>query len=127
LGQIAAHGILHRDAATHSGRERSAPSRLLGGEIEYTKHAWRFVEQGPAVFDRVLLGCRGQLVDEALDDKDIVRGSNAAPIARREAWRLVSNVLQEEVWQVIKRLGALNSVAVKPILEGWWYPPGKDR
>ena len=68
----------------------------------------------------------GQLVDETLDHEDVVRRSDAAPIARCEARRLVSDVVQEDVWQLIGRLGALNSVGVKPIFEGRWQPPGPD-
>ena len=89
LRDVAAEGELHGDAAAAAGRQRRAPAGLLGGEIEHGLGARRLAEQRAAELDRILLGGRGELVDEALDHEDIVGGADAAPEAGAEARGLV--------------------------------------
>src|SRR5262245_28070071 len=93
------------NAPTAAGRQRPPPAGLLRGELEDRFGAWRLFEQGPAVLERVLLRDRGELVDEALDHEDVVRGPYAAPECGRNSRRLLADVLDADVGECIGWLG----------------------
>jgi hypothetical protein len=80
--------------------------------------ARRLVEQRAPVSDRVLLRRRGQFVDEAFGDEDIVRRSDATPERGLNARRLHAHILHMEVRQIIEELdGAFGRVGVETLGE----------
>src|ERR1700730_6123478 len=89
--------VAAEDAAADTGRQRSTPTGLLRCEIEHGSSARRFAQQGATVFDRILLGCSGEFVDEALDHEDVVGGTDTAPPPRENPRRLLANVVDQDV------------------------------
>ena len=84
FGDVAAERLGHRDAPRPARRQRRAPARLLGGQLEHRLCGGAcFVQQRAAELDRVLARGRGQLVDEALDDER--RSARSPPSARSRA------------------------------------------
>src|SRR5439155_373266 len=92
---------------------------MLRRELENGLGARGPVEQGATVLERVSLGRRRQLVDEALDHKDAMRRPDAAPERSGHAWRLLADVIHPDVGKRIWRLrGALHGVHVEPFDHG---------
>ena len=120
LRHVGAEGELHRDAAAGAGAagrrlHRRAPAGLGRGELQHCLVARCLVEQVEPVLHRVLAGLDGQLVDEALDDEDVVRGAHAAP-ERGGQRRLVAHVVHVDVRHRVRNvLGAFDRVAVEPV------------
>src|SRR5262249_37204078 len=75
---------------------RGSPARL-----EDRLGAWRLVEQGSAVLERVLLRDRGEFVDKALYHEDVVRGPDATPECSRNSGWLLADVLDADVGQCV--------------------------
>ena len=85
-----------------SGRPQPA---LFRGELEDRLGTRRLVEQGPAVFERVLLRDRRELVDETLDHEGVVCGPDAAPERSGNSRRLLADILDPHVGKRVGRLG----------------------
>src|SRR6202043_1928983 len=117
LCEIAAERIQNRHAAALTFGEWAPPSCLLRGQVEHRAGARYVFKQRAPVIDRVLPGCGGQLVDEALDDKTVVRRADAAPPSRHQARGLLADAVNE---QVRKRVGSrcgLCGVRIKSVLQ----------
>ena len=123
LRHIVPERELDRDATADPFRQRLSPAGFFGGKIEDRLGSGRLVEERPPIGDRILLRRRRQFVDEALGHEDIVRGSDAAPERRRNAWRFHPQILDVHVRQGIDQIDrALGRVGVETILEQWWAP-----
>src|SRR5215469_585514 len=69
----------HRDATAPAFGQRLSPSGRPRGNVQDCRRARRFAEEGTPKGGGILLRGCGELVDEALDHKVVVCGSNAAP------------------------------------------------
>src|SRR5438094_15129 len=77
-------GDRQRDAATDACGRCVAPARHFRGKVEDAPGAWGVVEESAAVSHRVLFSLVGELVHEALDHEDRVRGADATPECGRD-------------------------------------------
>ena len=62
-----------RDAARPARGQRLTPPGPLRYEVQYAQHARLVREEFPAQLDWIPAGSGGQFVDEALQDKDVLR------------------------------------------------------
>src|SRR5262249_61687003 len=126
LGEVAAEGHLYRHAAPGALRQRFAPTRLGGGKVEHRSRSR--IGDGASIGDRILSGLRGELVDEALDHKDVVHRPNAAPEGGPDAAPLMLPVSDPHVREGVWRLGsALDGVRIESLLERGRRPSRDDR
>src|SRR5262245_32282049 len=90
------------------------PQPACSAASSRTALAWRLVEQGSAVFERVLLRNHGEFVDETFDHEDVVRGAHTAPECGRNPRRLLADILDTEVGQCIgRRGGAVHGIHIQ--------------
>src|SRR3984893_13134149 len=97
LRKIAAEGVLHRYAASLALRAPAFPVGVLRRKLEHRRGARRMPQQVETVFDRVLQGSGGKLVDEAFDHKNVVGRADTAPPAGHEARRLATHIVHQYV------------------------------
>src|SRR5262245_56190863 len=88
---------LYRDPTARPFRQRLSPPGLLCGEIEHRQRAGGLVKEHATIVYRVLFGCGGELVDEALHDENVAGRANAPPPTRRDSRRLVTHVFNPYV------------------------------
>src|SRR6185312_13873638 len=114
---------LSRDAAPASRWEWRAPSGLLLHQIERRMQARLLAEVRTAKGDRVLAGLARQLIDERLDRKHIVVGTDAAPEPRVDPRRLLAVELHAKVGDVVRNvLRRIDTVPIDALLKGGWQP-----
>ena len=69
LGRPAPERLVHGDPAAAAARERLAPARLLGGEVEHGEMPRVLLQELAAILERVLPGRVRELVHERLHDE----------------------------------------------------------
>ena len=122
----AEHALAGHPASGPRGK-RAAPPRLLGGEIEAGEKPRLLRQMRAAEGDPILPRGVRELVDEALDDEDIVAGTDAAPEAGRNAGRLGANIFDVKVRRVVGNIdGAVDRIDVDAVLEGRRQPARHD-
>src|ERR1700675_431371 len=94
-------------------RQRVAPLCFFGRKIQNGKGARRSGKEMPSVIDRILSREMGHFVQKALDDEDVVRGTNTAPPVEFDG-RIVANPVHPDRLEIVRRIpGAIDSVFVE--------------
>src|SRR5215475_2597915 len=81
LGGVAAIGKSDGNPAKATWGHRFSPIALFRGELQHSFVARGLDEQVAAEFEGVFSGGGGQLIDEGLGDKSVLRRSDRAPEA----------------------------------------------
>src|SRR5262245_9002311 len=128
MRHVAAKGELQRYATPTSLGQGLAQISLFRVKVERCLGARRFVEQCPAIGDRILFRGGCQLVDKAFGDEGIVRGANAAPESGRNARGLHAHEFDMEVRQVVDQIDrTFRRVGIKAVLEARRQPARDHR
>src|SRR5215470_9205520 len=104
--------------ATLAGRQQLAPSGSVRREPQDIRGARVLVEQRDAVGERIGLGVRRELVDEALDDKRPARDAHAAPPRGEDSGRLLPDPLDmdgADLVGLVRR--ALHRIRIDAVLD----------
>src|SRR5712691_11922223 len=103
------------NAATLTSRQPLAPTSFLSYEIQDGAHPWLFRQHRVPKFIRIFAARTGQLVEEGLDRKAVMRMANRTPPLYRDA-NLRRVQIYLEVWNAVKQIrrtfnrGAVNSI-----------------
>ena len=118
LRHVASERVVHAYAAAASVAQRLAPAGNFRRAVQDVQRARIIAEHRAAVLDGVLFRDRRQLVDEALDDVDVVRGADAAPERGRNARRLLAHVFDALVGNGVGHVDrAIDRVGIDAVLE----------
>src|SRR5512134_760526 len=120
---------MHGDAARAARRERLAPVRLRGGELEHAAVARMLGEKRTAQLERVLLRLARDLIKKAFGGEGGVRGAHGAPPLHGHA-DLRRMQVHGEVGDVVGEVrGALDRSDVEAVLDHYALEggAGEDR